>query len=154
MSPYSEYYQDVKVKFEKLKNHLNEDQQMKICFKWSMQSVSGLDLYKKYAHADVLMIPSLCDGLNLVAKEYMYIRQMINQPQVLLCSETVGVTAEIKSTLYTYNPYSSESFEEQFHQTESLFNNKVLPSNTNVNHDLADQDVKKWALNILTSELD
>jgi len=57
-----------------------------------------------YAVADVGWITPLRDGLNLVAKEYVAVRDSLDAPGVLVLSDFAGAAAELHGALLT-NPY-------------------------------------------------
>src|SRR5690606_16122481 len=73
-----------------------------------------------YAIADVAWITPLRDGLNLVAKEYVAVRGLQEQPDgVLIISEFAGASVELPHATRT-NPYDSQSLK------DGLFNALTL----------------------------
>jgi trehalose 6-phosphate synthase/phosphatase len=56
-----------------------------------------------YRDADVMLVTSLRDGMNLVAKEFVMARE--NEPGVLILSEFAGASEELTEALIV-NPYS------------------------------------------------
>jgi len=67
------------------------------------------ELIYLYRIADALLITSLEDGLNLVAKEYVAAR---SKPGIVILSKRTGVAREFKAALQV-NPYSIEEIAEQ-----------------------------------------
>ena len=59
-----------------------------------------------YAMADVMWIPPLRDGLNLVAKEFVAAQGLLGGRGVLVLSEFAGAAAELKGALLT-NPHDA-----------------------------------------------
>ena len=66
------------------------------------------ELLAWFGQADVCWITPLRDGLNLVAKEYVAVRQQ--QGGVLVLSEFTGVSVELEDAVLT-NPYSHRSMD-------------------------------------------
>jgi trehalose 6-phosphate synthase/phosphatase len=60
-------------------------------------SVDPLELCALYRAADVMLVTPLCDGMNLVAKEFVACRT--DQQGVLVLSEHAGAAAELTSAL-------------------------------------------------------
>jgi trehalose 6-phosphate synthase/phosphatase len=60
-------------------------------------SVDDIELAALYRAADVMLVTPLCDGMNLVAKEFVASRT--DQDGVLVLSEHAGAAAELRSAL-------------------------------------------------------
>lgn len=69
------------------------------------QSVSPFDLRAIYRAADVMLVTSLRDGMNLVAKEFVSSRT--DEDGVLILSEMAGAAEELTDALIV-NPYAVE----------------------------------------------
>lgn len=69
------------------------------------RSVSAPDLKRIYQAADVMLVTSLRDGMNLVAKEFVSCRS--DEDGVLILSEMAGASEELREALLV-NPYSIE----------------------------------------------
>jgi trehalose 6-phosphate synthase/phosphatase len=67
------------------------------------ESLSPADLAALYRAADVMLVTSLRDGMNLVAKEFVASRE--DEDGVLVLSELTGAAGELQEAL-TVNPYS------------------------------------------------
>jgi len=63
-----------------------------------------------YAEADVMWITPLCDGLNLVAQEYVAAQALTEGSGVLLLSEFAGAAAVLKEALRT-NPHDPQDLQ-------------------------------------------
>jgi alpha,alpha-trehalose-phosphate synthase [UDP-forming] len=73
------------------------------------QSFSPADLAALYRAADVMLVTSLQDGMNLVAKEYVACR--VADPGVLVLSEFAGAAHEMRSALLV-NPYDLDGLQD------------------------------------------
>jgi trehalose 6-phosphate synthase/phosphatase len=67
------------------------------------------ELVNYYRIADIAIVSSIQDGMNLVAKEY--IASQIDEKGVLILSEFVGAVAELDAAV-TINPFDVEQFAE------------------------------------------
>jgi trehalose 6-phosphate synthase/phosphatase len=70
-------------------------------------NVPHKDLVKYYRIADIAIVSSIVDGMNLVAKEF--IASQIDENGVLILSEFVGAVGELSQALII-NPFDIESF--------------------------------------------
>ena len=112
--PYSSYAKEITGRYHQLLDQLSGEQKAMISFSFTTSPSRGFDLYAKYLHADALIVPSLSDGLNLVAKEYLYVNSKMKSPSKLMVSDRVGVIAELKCDYFAYTPASNQSFFEGF----------------------------------------
>ena len=63
------------------------------------------ELVALYGAADVMLVTPLCDGMNLVAKEFVVTNR---RPGVLILSEFAGASAELGSGCVRVNPWDPE----------------------------------------------
>jgi len=63
------------------------------------------DLVALYVAADVMLVTPLCDGMNLVAKEFVVSSR---KPGMLVLSEFAGAVDEFGSHCLTVNPWDPE----------------------------------------------
>jgi glucosylglycerol-phosphate synthase len=68
------------------------------------RSLPFAELVAYYSMADVMWITPLCDGLNLVAKEYIATQGMTDGSGVLVLSEFAGAAAELRGPILA-NPH-------------------------------------------------
>jgi glucosylglycerol-phosphate synthase len=101
-----------------------------------------------YALADVCWVTPLRDGLNLVAKEYVAVRDTVRKAGVLVLSEFAGASTELKGALLT-NPYHQSDLSNKLLRglemppEESLARlNKMAAT---INH----YDIARWAEDFL-----
>jgi alpha,alpha-trehalose-phosphate synthase [UDP-forming] len=71
------------------------------------QSLSRADLCAYYRAADLCLVTSQKDGMNLVAKEYC--AAQVDDPGVLILSEFTGAAAEIGDDALRVNPFDTEA---------------------------------------------
>lgn len=64
------------------------------------------ELYPLYRHANVCLVTSLHDGMNLVSKEFVAARD--DEKGVLVLSQFAGAARELKGGAIIINPYSAE----------------------------------------------
>lgn len=84
--------------------------------RYFFRSVPFEEVITYYAVADVAWITPLRDGLNLVAKEYVAIQGLQDEPNgVLVLSEFAGASVELPYALLT-NPYDKRNMEEMLMQ--------------------------------------
>lgn len=76
------------------------------------RSISTEELTALYLLADVMLVTSLRDGMNLVAKEYIATRR--DDTGALILSEFAGAAAELEEALIV-NPYDSEALGQAMH---------------------------------------
>jgi alpha,alpha-trehalose-phosphate synthase [UDP-forming] len=60
-----------------------------------------------YAHADIMLVTPLRDGMNLVAKEYVVCQSAVERPGTLVLSEFAGAALELREAR-TCNPFDVE----------------------------------------------
>jgi trehalose-6-phosphate synthase len=73
------------------------------------QAFTPVELAGLYRAADVMLVTSLQDGMNLVAKEYVACR--VADPGVLVLSEFAGASHELRSALLV-NPYDLDGLQD------------------------------------------
>jgi alpha,alpha-trehalose-phosphate synthase [UDP-forming] len=73
------------------------------------QALTPVELAALYRAADMMLVTSLQDGMNLVAKEYVASR--VSEPGVLILSEFAGAAHELRSALLV-NPYDLDGLQD------------------------------------------
>lgn len=68
------------------------------------------ELYALYRHSDLALVSALCDGMNLVSKEY--VASQIDDNGVLLLSSFAGAHEELGDHAVSINPYDTQAFAE------------------------------------------
>jgi len=107
------------------------------------------EIRKFYKIADVCMVTSLHDGMNLVAKEFVAARD--DNSGVLILSRFAGASRELKDALII-NPYDIEQMADAIYFSLNMPQVEITERMTRMRQDLHDNNVYKWASN-LTEEL-
>jgi len=107
------------------------------------------EITKFYKIADVCMVTSLHDGMNLVAKEFVAASD--DHRGVLILSRFAGASRELKDALIV-NPYDIEQMADAIYYSLTMPKVEVEARMTRMRQDLHENNIYKWAAN-LTDEL-
>jgi len=107
-------------------------------------SHADVDLW--YRAADVCLVTSLHDGMNLVAKEYVAARD--DEDGVLVLSKFTGAATELLDALVV-NPYDIEGVAEAIHQGLEMDRAERRARMLRMRHHVMDHNVYRWAASIL-----
>jgi len=99
-----------------------------------------------YRAADLCMVTSLHDGMNLVAKEYVAARQ--DEDGVLVLSIFTGAASELRDALLV-NPYDISSVAETIHQGVEMSRAERRARMKRMRRHIMEHNVYRWAANIL-----
>jgi trehalose 6-phosphate synthase len=99
-----------------------------------------------YRAADVCLVTSLHDGMNLVAKEYVAARD--DEDGVLVLSKFTGAATELLDALVV-NPYDIEGVAEAIHQGLEMDRGERRMRMQRMRHHVMDHNVYRWAASIL-----
>jgi alpha,alpha-trehalose-phosphate synthase [UDP-forming] len=99
-----------------------------------------------YRMADVCLVSSLHDGMNLVAKEF--VAASSNDRGVLVLSEFTGAARELEQALIV-NPYDSTAFAETMHQALSMPPEEQKARLERMRLTVAENNIYAWAQAIL-----
>lgn len=95
-----------------------------------------------YLAADVMLVTSLRDGMNLVAKEYIASR--INDDGVLILSEFTGAADELTHAVMI-NPHDYEATKEAFLRASNMPRREARRRMRALRRRVLENDVNKWA---------
>lgn len=101
-----------------------------------------------YAAADVAWITPLRDGLNLVAKEFVATRHLLQREGVLVLSEFAGAAAELHGALLT-NPYDPSDLKHTLHQALCLHPEQRRAQMERLGAIVQAHDVQDWGRSFL-----
>jgi alpha,alpha-trehalose-phosphate synthase [UDP-forming] len=104
-----------------------------------------------YKLADVCVVSSLHDGMNLVAKEF--VAASSNDRGVLLLSPFTGAAAELEQALVV-NPYDTEAMAEALHQALSMPAEEQKARLGLMRRKVSEQNIFRWAGSILSDVAD
>ena len=107
------------------------------------------EITKFYKVADVCLVTSLHDGMNLVAKEFVAASD--DHRGVLVLSRFAGASRELKDALIV-NPYDIEQMADAIYYSLTMPKTEVEERMTRMRQDLHENNIYKWAAN-LTEEL-
>jgi len=100
-----------------------------------------------YMLADLCIVSSLHDGMNLVAKEYVAAKKDLSGSLIL--SQFTGAARELTDAIQI-NPYSIEEFAESIKLTIELPPEEKRRRMENMRKVISENNVYRWAANIIT----
>jgi trehalose 6-phosphate synthase/phosphatase len=106
------------------------------------RSVSIKELVALYCAADVMLVTSLRDGMNLVAKEFVACR--VNDDGVLILSEFAGATSELGAAVIV-NPYDIDAVAESIRFALSMSPDERRARMRALRHRVMEYDIHRWA---------
>jgi alpha,alpha-trehalose-phosphate synthase [UDP-forming]/trehalose-phosphatase len=105
------------------------------------------DLVVFYRLADVAIISSVYDGMNLVAKEFVASR--VDGKGVLLLSEFAGAAEELEGAILV-NPYDIEEFSDCIKKVLELPAREKISRMSTLRRQVKEKDIYSWILDVLT----
>jgi len=100
-----------------------------------------------YRIADICIVSSLHDGMNLVAKEYIAAKNDLNGSLILSCF--TGASKELTDAIQI-NPYSIEEFADSIKLAADMPLPEKKRRMENMRKIIADNNIYRWAGNIIT----
>jgi trehalose 6-phosphate synthase len=108
---------------------------------------SQIEIEPYYALADIGIVSSLHDGMNLVAKEYVFAKK--DRSGILLLSQFAGASKELSEAILI-NPYSIKEFAENIKLAIELPVEEKKRRMQNMRDVIVENNVFKWAGNIIS----
>jgi trehalose-6-phosphate synthase len=108
---------------------------------------SHADIDPYYKAADVCMVTSLHDGMNLVAKEYVSARE--DGDGTLILSRFTGASRELRDALQV-NPYDSDQVAEAIHTALSMAPEERRTRMQHMREQVKERNIYRWAADLLT----
>lgn len=107
-------------------------------------------IFAYYHLADVCLVTSLDDGMNLVAKEYL----ICNDPKkgVLLLSKFTGAAKDLKQALLI-NPYDIDNSADALYQALTMKTEEKIKRNTEMKAILKENNIYQWGINFIKDTL-
>ncbi len=105
--------------------------------------VSPAELCSLYRLAQVAVVTPLCDGMNLVAKEFCCAR--LDEGGVLVLSENAGAAAELADSALLVNPYDVVETAEAYYTALTMPPSQIAQRMRALRKQVLDGDVFKWA---------
>lgn len=100
-----------------------------------------------YSIADICIVSSLHDGMNLVAKEYVSAKKDLNS--ALILSKFTGASRELTNAIQI-NPYSIEEFADGIKSAIEMPAEEKIERMRNMQKIIEENNVYRWAGNIIT----
>lgn len=141
---YREYAQHVLDEAERINSELGEGGWVPIVIEH--RSYSHHELRKLYQIANVCVITSIHDGMNLVAKEYVAARS--DESGVLILSNFTGASRDLTSAL-SVNPYSAEETAEALYQALTMPESEQHRRMKAMRASVRDYNVFRWSAEII-----
>jgi trehalose-6-phosphate synthase len=107
------------------------------------------DIWPFYRHADFCMVTSLHDGMNLVAKEFVSVRD--DEDGVLILSKFAGASSELRDALLV-NPYDLDGMAEAVRVAVELSPDERRVRMARMRQAVREHNIYRWA-GLLLSEL-
>jgi trehalose 6-phosphate synthase len=107
------------------------------------------DIWAFYRHADFCMVTSLHDGMNLVAKEFVSVRD--DEDGALILSRFAGASHELRDALIV-NPYDLAGMAESIRAALEMPPEERRARMIRMRHSVVDHNIYRWA-GLLLSEL-
>lgn len=104
-------------------------------------------LWSLYGMADVCVVSSLHDGMNLIAKEYIASRT--DNSGVLLLSKSTGAATELGDALLI-NPYDTEGFADALNRALEMDSAEQSRRMQRLRTQVQEHDVYRWASRLLS----
>jgi trehalose 6-phosphate synthase len=105
------------------------------------------DIHPYYKLADICIVSSLHDGMNLVAKEYVAEKDDLSGTLVL--SQFTGAARELTDAILV-NPYSIEEFADSIKLAIQMPKEEKQRRMENMRKVVAENNIYRWAANIIT----
>ncbi len=105
-------------------------------------------LYSLYRAAQVCLVTSLSDGMNLVAKEFVASRD--DEVGVLILSQFTGAARDLKGAL-TINPYNAEKTAEAIHEALTMPASEQHRRMKKMRESVKNYNIYRWAAELLQS---
>ncbi|MBI3317314.1 MAG: trehalose-6-phosphate synthase [Candidatus Omnitrophica bacterium] len=145
-------YKDLNEELNTLMEHINwkhsQGSWVPIIFRRTYMSYS--DILSLYRTADICIVSSLHDGMNLVAKEFIAARSDLRG--ILLLSQFTGASRELADSILI-NPYDTESFAEALAGALSMPEPEIEKRMQKMREVVAQNNIYRWAGKVLSQLL-
>lgn len=144
-----EQYQALKGEIELLISRINGKYSTTrwVPVNWHYGSVAGEELAAMYRAADIALVTSLKDGMNLVCKEYCACKG--KEPGVLILSEFAGAALQLAKGAVLVNPYDMDGVADAIYRAFSMAEKEKRDRMRFLRKSIARQNVFWWVDNFL-----
>jgi trehalose-6-phosphate synthase/HAMP domain-containing protein len=108
------------------------------------------DIWPFYRHADFCMVTSLHDGMNLVAKEFISVRD--DEDGALILSQFTGASSELRDAILV-NPYDMDGMAEAIRNAVAMTPDERKARMARMRQAVREHNIYRWA-GLLLSELE
>ena len=108
------------------------------------------DIWPFYRHADFCMVTSLHDGMNLVAKEFISVRD--DEDGALILSQFTGASSELLDAILV-NPYDIDGMAEAIRTAVAMPVDERRARMARLRQGVREHNIYRWA-GLLLSELE
>lgn len=141
---YREFEQEITKEVERINNRFKTRTWKPIIFIERHHSHEEINQW--YQSADVCLVTSLHDGMNLVAKEFVAARE--DKKGVLVLSQFTGASKELKDALIV-NPYNGEQTAEAIHTALSMSPSEQMKRMKKLRDAVRRHNVYRWSAEYL-----
>ena len=106
------------------------------------------EILKFYRAADLCLVTSLHDGMNLVAKEFVASRD--DEDGVLILSRFAGASGELHDALVV-NPYDTDELAKAIHQALTMSDIERTDRMGRMHHSVLENNVYRWAGTLIST---
>lgn len=112
-----------------------------------LQHHTHIEINRYYQAADLCLVTSLHDGMNLVAKEFVAARD--DEEGALILSQFTGAARELRDALLV-NPYDTEQIADAIHESLEMDSRERQERMRRMRQIVRQQNVYRWAGNLIT----
>lgn len=141
---YKNFTAKVEAEVNRINNKLRKNDWKPILFLHKHHSHEAI--YPLYRAANVCLVTSLHDGMNLVAKEFVAARD--NERGVLILSQFTGASRELRDALIV-NPYNGEQTAEAIHTALTMKRAEQTRRMRRMRDTLKSYNVYRWSAELL-----
>jgi trehalose 6-phosphate synthase/phosphatase len=142
--PYLSYGLIVKEMIERINKRFGQGTWKPIVY--LTEKIDHKDLAAYYRLADLAVISSVYDGMNLVAKEYVSCQ--LDGEGVLILSELAGAADELEGSLLV-NPYDIEAFSERIKQALAMDSGEKKARMMLLRRQVQEHTIRRWVADVL-----
>jgi len=142
--PYITYKEAVEALVNKINRRFSREGWRPVVYLDKKAEVKDLSVY--YRLADVAVVSSLYDGMNLVAKEF--IASQVDEKGVLILSEFAGAAEELDGAMLV-NPYDVEDFADKIKEALLLSAKEKKARMSVLREQVRDFDIYRWIFDII-----
>ena len=142
--PYLSYSKAVEGMIERINKRFGQGVWQPIIY--ITTKIDHKDLAVYYRLADLAVISSVYDGMNLVAKEY--VASQADGQGVLLLSEFTGAAEELEGSLLV-NPYNVEEFSDSIKQALTMHADEKRARMMSLRRQVSEHDINAWTKDVI-----